>query len=129
MPRDPPVTLPVLPATPGVPVLTEGAPVEVVGACVVPVCVPVCVPTPVLVAPGCVEVVLAVLLAPVVVPVPVLGVAVPVVWAKPTPAVNANTVIANKIFHIEACSFVRIAAGQRFKRFKARVNSAQNALL
>jgi len=36
-----------------------------------------------------------VLVVPVVVLVPVLGVAVPVVWAAPTPAASANTAIAN----------------------------------
>jgi len=50
VPSVPPVTLPGLPATPGVPEVTEGVPLEVVGVCVV--VVPVCVPTPVLVAPG-----------------------------------------------------------------------------
>ncbi len=81
MPRVPPVTLPGLPATPGVPGLTEGVPEEVPGAVVVPVCVPTddgFVP----VAPGCVVVVVpgdVVLDVPVCVPMPGLGVTDPVV--------------------------------------------------
>jgi hypothetical protein len=113
----PPVTLPGVPATPGVPGLTAGVPVEVppggVVVFVVPVCVPVvvpvCVPVDdgfVVVAPGWVVVVVlgdvVVLVAPV--PMPVLGVAVPVVWAVATPMASANTADANKIFRIEACS-------------------------
>jgi hypothetical protein len=63
VPRVPPVTLPELPATPGVPGLTDGVPVEVPPGGVVvfvvpvwvPVVVPVCVPIDdgfVVVAPG-----------------------------------------------------------------------------
>jgi hypothetical protein len=114
VPRVPPVTLPGLPATPGVPGLTAGVPVELPPGGVVefvvpvwvPVVVPVCVPMDdgFVVVPGWVVVVVpgdVVLVVPV--PMPVLGVAVPVVWAAATPMANANTADANKIFRI-ACS-------------------------
>jgi hypothetical protein len=127
VPRVPPVTLPGLPATPGVPGLTAGVPVEAppggVVVFVVPVCVPVVVPVWVpidegfVVAPGWVVVVLGdvvVLVAPV--PMPVLGVAVPVVWAAATPMASANTADANKIFRIEACSLSELPRPLRWGR-------------
>jgi hypothetical protein len=98
----PPVTDPALPATPGVPCVTAGLPVELgcdVGR--VPT-EPGCVVAPgsVVVVPGCdcvVEV-------PVCGPIPGLGVTVPVLCAVAMPAASTNTDDANRILRIESCS-------------------------
>ena len=105
----PPVTDPALPATPGVPGVTEGLPVEPAPGCdvgsvpTVPCCgvvdgmVPggVTVPGEVAVPGDCV---------PVGVPIPGLGVTVPVVCAAASPRDNANTDEPKKILRIESCS-------------------------
>jgi hypothetical protein len=101
----PPVTDPALPATPGVPCVTAGLPVELEPGC--DVCrVPAelgCV-----VAPGCVVVVVpgcdCVVDVPVCGPIPGLGVTVPVLCAVAMPTARANTDDANKILRIESCS-------------------------
>jgi hypothetical protein len=95
----PPVTDPALPATPGVPGVTDGLPAElapgVVG--VVPCCA-------VGIVPGGRGVCDCVPGVPVCVPIPWLGETVPVVCAVARPTDNANTVDANKILRIESCS-------------------------
>jgi hypothetical protein len=120
VPSVPLVTLPGLPATPGVPGVTEGVPVEVPGVFVV---VPLWLPTVpvVVVLPGCEEVVVPV----VCVPIPGLGVTDPVVWADATPRASTNTDDANKVFRIESCSLVRIAAAQMAvpRTFKTRFSN------
>jgi hypothetical protein len=105
----PPVTEPALPATPGVPGVTEGLPVELAPGCDVgsvptlPCCgvVDGMVPGGVTV-PG--EV-------PVCVPIPGLGVTVPVVCAAASPRDNANTDETKKILRIESCSLSTSVAG------------------
>jgi hypothetical protein len=101
----PPVTDPARPATPGVPCVTAGLPVELAPGCDVgrvptePGCV-VVAPGWVVVVPGCdcvVEV-------PVCGPIPGLGVTVPVLCAVAMPTARANTDDANKILRIESCS-------------------------
>jgi hypothetical protein len=110
----PPVTDPALPATPGVPCVTAGLPVEVEPGCDVwrvpaelgcvdpgcvdPGCV-VAVPGWVVVVPGC-----CVVDVPVCVPIPGLGVTVPVFCAVAMPTARANTDDTNKILRIESCS-------------------------
>ena len=105
----PPVTDPALPATPGVPCVTAGLPVELelgwdVGrvptelGCVDPGCVA---------APGCVVVVPGcdcVVDVPVCGPIPGLGVTVPVLCAAAMPAASTNTDDMNRILRIESCS-------------------------
>jgi hypothetical protein len=103
----PPVTDPALPATPGVPCVTAGLPVELEPGC--DVCrVPAelgCV-----VAPGCVVVVVpgcdCVVDVPVCGPIPGLGVTVPVLCAVAMPTARANTDDTNKILRIESCSLM-----------------------
>src|ERR1044071_3819175 len=101
LPVVPPVTDPALPATPGVPCVIAGLPVELglgcdVGrvptelGCVEPGCV--------VVVPGCDCVVVDV---PVCGPIPGLGVTVPVLCAVAMPTARANTDDANKILRIE----------------------------
>jgi hypothetical protein len=110
LPVVPPVTDPALPATPGVPCVTAGLPVELAPGCDVgrvptdPGCVdPGCVvaePGWVVVVPGCD----CVVDVPVCVPMPGLGVTVPVLCAVAMPTARANTDDANKILRIENCS-------------------------
>lgn len=103
----PPVTDPALPATPGVPCVTVGVPVDVeLGlGCEVgnvptePGCVAV-VPGCVVVVPGCD----CVVDVPVCGPIPGLGVTVPVPCATARLVASANTDDANKILRIESCS-------------------------
>lgn len=111
VPCVPPVTDPALPATPGVPWVGAGLPVEVVPGwvvCNVPIepdpvvelvpvveVVPVCVE----VVPGCVLVVPVVALG-----VAGLGVTKPVLCAMAIPTDSANTDVASKILRIESCS-------------------------
>ncbi|HET7748034.1 MAG TPA: hypothetical protein VFK81_01555, partial [Terriglobales bacterium] len=104
----PPVTDPALPATPGVPCVTAGLPVLVLGCDVgrVPTDpgwdAPGCV-----VAPGCVAVVPGcdcVVEVPVCGPIPGLGVTVPVLCAVAKPAASTNTDDVNRILRIESCS-------------------------
>jgi hypothetical protein len=115
LPVVPPVTDPALPATPGVPCVTAGLPVELGLGCDVgrvptePGCVdPGCVePGCVVVEPGCVVVVPGcdcVVDVPVCGPIPGLGVTVPVLCAMAMPTASANTDDANKILRIESCS-------------------------
>ena len=96
----PPVTVPALPATWGVPWVTAGLPVELVPGCEVEV-----VPGWVEVVPGCVLVVVpgwvCVVDVPVCGPMPGLGVTVPVLCAVAMLTDSANTDDANKIFRIE----------------------------
>lgn len=100
----PPVTDPALPATPGVPCVTAGLPVELEPGC------DVCrVPAELgcIVAPGCVVVVPGcdcVVEVPVCGPIPGLGVTVPVLCAVAMPTARANTDGTNKILRIESCS-------------------------
>jgi hypothetical protein len=105
----PPVTDPALPATPGVPCVTAGLPVELAPGCDVgrvPTelgCVdPGCVAAPgcVVVAPGCG----CVVDVPVCGPIPGLGVTVPVLCAVAKPAASTNTDDMNGILRIESCS-------------------------
>lgn len=125
LPVVPPVTDPALPATPGVPCVTAGLPVELglgcdVGrvptelGCVEPGCVgPGCV----VVEPGCVVVVPGcdcVVDVPVCGPIPGLGVTVPVLCAVAMPTARANTDDANKILRIESCSLCAFS-GQVFR--------------
>lgn len=109
----PPVTDPALPATPGVPCVTAGLPVEVEPGCDVgrvpsePGCDAV-EPGWAVVVPGCdcvVEVPVCVC-----VPIPGLGVTVPVLCAKARPVASANTDVANKILRIVSCSLCTPAA-------------------
>jgi hypothetical protein len=99
-----PVTDPALPATPGVPCVADGLPVELLG------CDVGRVPTElgcVVVEPGCDVVVPGcdcVVDEPVCVPIPGLGVTVPVLCAVAMPAARANTDDTNKILRIESCS-------------------------
>lgn len=101
----PPVTDPALPATPGVPCVAAGLPVELVPGeevCSVPNepdCVVEVVPCWVEVVPGWVlDVPWDVLV------VGVLGVTVPVLCAVARPRDSAKTDVANKILRIESCS-------------------------
>ena len=107
----PPVTDPALPATPGVPCVTAGLPVELAPGCDVgrvptePGCV---------VAPGCVVVVPGcdcVVDVPVCGPIPGLGVTVPVLCAAAKLAARANTDDANRILRIESYSLCTSVAG------------------
>ena len=114
LPVVPPVTDPALPATPGVPCVIAGLPVELAPGCDVgrvpaepvdPGCV-VAEPGWVVV-PGC-DCVVGV---PVCVPMPGLGVTVPVLCAVAMPTARANTDDANKILRIESCSLCTSVAG------------------
>jgi hypothetical protein len=114
LPVVPPVTDPALPATPGVPCVTAGLPVELGLGCDVgrvptdPGCVAV-EPGCVVVEPGCVVVVPGcdcVVDVPVCVPIPGLGVTVPVLCAVAMPTASANTDDANKILRIESAPYV-----------------------
>ena len=113
LPVVPPVTDPALPATPGVPCVTAGLPVELAPGCDVgrvptePGCV-VVEPGWVVVPGDCVVDV------PVCVPMPGLGVAVPVLCAVAMPTARANTDDANKILRIESCSLCAFS-GQFFQ--------------
>jgi hypothetical protein len=101
----PPVTDPALPATPGVPCVTAGLPVELGLGCDVgrvPTelgCV-VVEPGWVVVVPGCD----CVVDVPVCGPIPGLGVTVPVFCAMAMPVASATTDVANRILRIESCS-------------------------
>jgi len=100
----PPVTAPGAPATPGVPCVTAGLPVELAPGCDVGR-----VPTELgcVVAPGCVVVVPGcdcVVDVPVCGPMPGLGVTVPVLCAVAKPAASTNTDDMNRILRIESCS-------------------------
>jgi hypothetical protein len=119
LPVVPPVTDPALPATPGVPCVTAGLPVELglgcdVGrvptelGCVDPGCV--VVEPGVVVVPGCD----CVVDVPVCGPIPGLGVTVPVLCAVAMPTASANTNDANKILRIESCSLCAFS-GQVFR--------------
>ena len=108
LPCVPPVTDPALPATPGVPCVAAGLPVEVLPGeevCSVPMepevpdCVVEVVPVWVEVVPGWVLVVPWDVLV-----VGELGVTVPVLCAVARPTDSANTDVANKILRIESCS-------------------------
>lgn len=118
VPCVPPVTDPALPATAGVPGVTDGLPVVLAPGgevCKVPV-----EPGVVDVVPGWVEVVPGCVLvvpgwdcvddAPVCGPIPGLGVTVPVFCAVAMPADSANTDAANKILRIEAAPCELFAA-------------------
>jgi len=116
LPVVPPVTDPALPATPGVPCVIAGLPVELAPGCDVgrvpaePGCVePGCVVAEPgwLVVPGCD----CVVDVPVCVPMPGLGVTVPVLCAVAMPTARANTDDANKILRIESCSLCTSVAG------------------
>jgi len=116
LPVVPPVTDPALPATPGVPCVIAGLPVELAPGCDVgrvpaePGCVdPGCVVAEPgwVVVPGC-DCVVGV---PVCVPMPGLGVTVPVLCAVAMPTARANTDDANKILRIESCSLCTSVAG------------------
>src|ERR1041385_46682 len=105
----PPVTAPGAPATPGVPCVTAGLPVELAPGCDVgrvptePGCVdPGCVVAPgwVVVVPGCD----CVVDVPVCGPIPGLGVTEPVLCAVAKPAASTNTDDMNRILRIESCS-------------------------
>jgi hypothetical protein len=131
LPIVPPVTDPALPATPGVPCVTAGFPVELglgwdVGrvptepGCVDPGCVVVelgCV----VVVPGCD----CVVDVPVCGPMPGLGVTVPVLCAVAMPTASANTDDANKILRIESYSLCTSGA----KSFGHWDHSLSKALL
>ena len=109
LPVVPPVTDPALPATPGVPCVTAGLPVELGLGCDVGR-VPtepgrvVVEPGWVVVVPGCDCVV--VVDVPGCVPIPGLGVTVPVFCAVAMPTASANTDDTNKILRIEAAPCV-----------------------
>jgi hypothetical protein len=102
----PPVTLPGLPDTPGVPGVAAGAPLELAPGVValpgwvvdVPGCVVVGMPGWVC-AGGCVCAGV-----PVCVPIPGLGVTVPVFCPAAMLTARANTDDANKILRIKTCS-------------------------
>ena len=104
LPVVPPVTDPALPATPGVPCVIAGLPVELAPGCDVGR-----VPTELgcVAAPGCVVVVPGcdcVVDVPVCGPMPGLGVTVPVLCAVAKPAASTNTDDMYRILRIESCS-------------------------